>query len=279
MMGEDDEATGEDGNFHSKSVWARMAVIFAGPFFNFILAFVLAVILTAMVGYDPPVVDAVSEGYPAAEAGIEAGDIIVKMGNKHIDIFREISTYNQFHQGEEVEVTYRHDGELKTVTLKPEYNDEYGYYLLGISRGANQKAGILKSLQYGAYEVKFWICTTVSSLKMLVSRQVGIDQMSGPVGIVSVVDDTYQSSVSYGVFTVIASMMSISILLSANLGVMNLLPIPALDGGRLLFLIAEAVTRKRIPPEKEGFVHMIGFGLLMVLMIVVLFNDIQRLFM
>ena len=279
MMGEDDEATGSEGNFHSKSVWARIAVIAGGPVFNFILAFILSVILIAMVGYDQPVAEQVENVYPAAEAGIQPGDRIVRIGNKKINIFREISTYNQFHQGETVDVTYEHDGEKHTVTLTPKYDEENQYYRLGISRGANEKAGFFKSLQYGTYEVKYWICTTVSSLKMLIMRQVGIDQMSGPVGIVGVVDETYQASSQYGVLTVIASMLNIAILLSANLGVMNLLPIPALDGGRLVFLFVEAIRRKKIPPEKEGYVHLIGFALLMALMVVVMFNDIRKLIM
>ena len=279
MMGEDDEATGSEGNFHSKSVWARIAVIAGGPVFNFILAFILSVILIAMVGYDQPVAEQVENSYPAAEAGIQPGDRIVRIGNKKINIFREISTYNQFNQGETVDVTYEHDGEKHTVTLTPKYDEENQYYRLGISRGANEKAGFFKSLQYGTYEVKYWICTTVSSLKMLIMRQVGIDQMSGPVGIVGVVDETYQASSQYGVLTVIASMLNIAILLSANLGVMNLLPIPALDGGRLVFLFVEAIRRKKIPPEKEGYVHLIGFALLMALMVVVMFNDIRKLIM
>lgn len=279
MMGEDDEATGEEGNFHSKSVWVRIMVIAGGPVFNFILAFVLAVILTVMVGYDKPVVAQVNEGYPAAEAGIEPGDVIVKMGNKKINIFREISTYNQFHQGETVDVTYVRDGKEHTVTMEPKYNEEMDYYLLGVTRGPNEEAGVFTSLQYGMYEVKYWICTTISSLKMMVTGQIGLDQMSGPVGIVDVVDDTYNRSVSYGIPTVVANMMNIAILLSANLGVMNLLSIPALDGGRLVFLAVEAVRRKKIPPEKEGYVHFIGFALLMVLMVFVMFNDIRRIIM
>ena len=130
-------------------------------------------------------------------------------------------------------------------------------------------------MQYGAYEVKYWICTTLSSLKELVTGAVGLNQMSGPVGIVNYVDDTYDQSKSYGLYVIILNLMNIAILLTANLGVMNLLPIPALDGGRLVFLIAEAIRGKRIPPEKEGFVHLIGFGLLMLLMLVVMFNDIR----
>ena len=277
-MGEDEAATDSPNNFNNKSVWARISVIAAGPIFNFILAFVFAVILTAMVGYDPPVVREVEQGYPAAEAGIQKGDIIVKMGNKKINIYREISIYNQFHQGEDVEITYIHDGKKQTVTLAPKMDEESGYTRIGITGSGNTKANIFTSIQYGVYEVKFWICTTLESLKMLITGQIGADQLSGPVGIVSVVDNTYQQSKSYGLFIVIAQMLNIAILLSANLGVMNLLPLPALDGGRLVFLFVEAIRRKRIPPEKEGYVHLVGIALLMVLMVFVMFNDIRRVF-
>ncbi len=279
MMGEDDEATGEEGNFHSKPVWARIMVIAGGPVFNFILAFVLAAVLTAMVGYDPAVVGAVSEGSPAEKAGLMAGDEIVEMGNKRIHIFREISAYNQFHQGETVEVAYERNGERHRAVITPEYNEELEYYMLGIGSEGNQKAGILASLKYGVYEVEYWIWVAVSGLKMLLTGQVGLDQMSGPVGIVDMVDDAYHSSVDYGISIVAANMMNMAILLSANLGVMNLLPIPALDGGRLVFLFAEAVRKKRVSPEKEGYVHFIGFALLMALMVFVFYNDIRRLFL
>lgn len=277
MMGEDEEATGAEGNFHSKSVWARMAVIAAGPIFNFILAFVMAVVLTMMMGYDKPVVADVEEGYPAIEAGMQAGDEIVKINNKRIHIFREISMYNQFHQGEDLEITYRRDGEEYTVTLSPKMDEELSYYRVGILSGGYEDANLVTAVQYGAYEVKYWIDYTLASLKMLVTREVGIDQLSGPVGIVNLVDDTYQSSISYGVTAVIANLLNLAILLSANLGVFNLLPFPALDGGRLVFLIIEAIRGKKIPPEKEGYFHMIGFALLMLLMVVVLFNDVARL--
>ena len=113
---------------------------------------------------------------------------------------------------------------------------------------------------------------------MLVTGQVGVNELSGPVGIVDMVGDTYEQSKSYGFMVVLMEMLNIGILLSANLGVMNLLPIPALDGGRLVFLVVEAIRGKRIPPEKEGFVHFIGFALLMALMAFVMFNDIKRLF-
>ena len=253
-------------------------MIAAGPVFNFILAFVFAVILVAMVGYDAPVISSVEEGYPAYEAGIEAGDTIVKMNGKRIHVFREITAYNQFNQGKDTEILFRRDGEERSVTLTPKMDEELKYYRFGIGGGSYTKANVLNAIEYGIYEVKFWICTTLDSLRMLVTGKIGMDQLSGPVGIVSVVDDTYQQSKSYGVFMVIVQLLNIAVLLSANLGVMNLLPLPALDGGRLVFLAVEAVRRKRIPPEKEGYVHLVGITLLMALMVFVMFNDIKRIF-
>ena len=277
-MGEDDEATDSPGNFNNKSVWARISVIAAGPVFNFILAFIFAVILIGRVGYDKPVVDSVEEGYPAKEAGIGPGDTIVKLGDKKVHIFREISMYNQFHQGEEIEITYNHEGKEKTALLQPKMDEEAGYYRLGITSTGYTKANILTAMQYGVYEVKYWIDVALGSLKMLITGQVGIDQVSGPVGIVNVVGTTYKESKSYGVFVVVVELMNLAILLTANLGVMNLLPLPALDGGRLVFLFIEAVRRKRVPPEKEGYVHLVGIMLLMILMVFVMYNDIRRIF-
>lgn len=277
-MGEDNEATDSPGNFNNKSVWARMSVIAAGPVFNFILAFVFSVILVWMTGYDAPVVGSVDSGSPAAQAGIQEGDTILRMGNKKINIFREISFYNQYHQGEETTITFLHDGEEKTATLDPELDEELGYYRFGFNSSPAREATPLTALQYGVYEVKFWICTTIDSLKMLVTGQVGVDQLSGPVGIVDVVDDSYQQAKVYGGFAVTAQLLYLAVLLSANLGVMNLLPLPALDGGRLVFLLVEAVRRKRVPPEKEGYVHLAGIVLLMALMVFVMYNDIQRVF-
>ena len=120
--------------------------------------------------------------------------------------------------------------------------------------------------------------TALQSIGQLVTGKIGADQLSGPVGIVDVVDETYQDSKEYGTTIVIMQMLNIGVLLSANLGVFNLLPIPALDGGRLVFLFVEAIIGKRVPPEKEGIVHMIGMMFLLMLMVFVLFNDLKRIF-
>lgn len=277
MLGED-EVGSEDGSFGSKSVWARITVIAAGPIFNFILAFILALFIIGSIGYDRPVVGAVSKGFPAAEAGIREGDIITKMNNKKIVVAREMSNYVTFNQNKPATITYERDGQAYSAQLTPKLAED-GRYVFGISpTGARVKGNPLEIINYSAYEVKYWIDTTLSSLKMLVQGKVGVKDMSGPVGVVTIIGDTYEQSAKDGSFYVWLNMLNISILLTANLGVMNLLPIPALDGGRLVFLILEAIRGKRISPEKEGMVHFVGLMALMALMIVVMFNDVMKLF-
>lgn len=277
MMGEDDVDNTDEKSFNNKPVWARIAVIAAGPIFNFILAFVLSVVIVAWVGYDKPIVGGIIENSAAAAADLQEGDVIQKINNKKINIFREISIYNQFHQGEEICLQFERDGKTKEIIIQPQKNED-GIYLIGIQQAPYQKANAFTALKYGLYEVKYWISTTLESLKMLFTGQVGLDQLSGPVGIVDIVDETYQANKSFGMASVIFGLINLSILLSANLGVMNLLPLPALDGGRLVFLILEVIRGKRVPPEKEGMVHLAGLILLLGLMVFVLFNDIKRLF-
>lgn len=277
MEGEDEES--EDArSFQKKSVWARISVVAAGPIFNFIMAFVFAFILLMCIGYDKPVVQQVMEGYPAQEAGMEAGDTIISMNGKRVHFYREVSLYTYFHPGEEIDIVFERDGKRMEATVVPEYNEESGKYLIGFQGSSpREKGNVLETVKYSAYELKYWITTTIDSLRMLITGQVGVDQMSGPVGIVNTIGETYDASKTEGAFMVFVNMLNIAILLSANLGVMNLLPLPALDGGRLVFLIIEAIRRKRIDPDKEGMVHFVGFMLLMALMVFVLFNDIRNL--
>ncbi len=278
MEGEDDDSSDERA-FNKKSVWARISVVAAGPIFNFIMAFVFAFILVCNTGYDIPEIVEVSEGYAAEEAGMQAGDVILEMNGKNIHFYREVSSYALFHEGESVEVTYERDGERYTTTLAPKYDEELGKYRYGFVGGKVVQGNLLQNLKYSVYEVKYWIDTTVGSLKMLVTGGVTLNDVSGPVGLVDAIGDSYEESVSYGYYAAFLQMLYISILISANLGVMNLLPLPALDGGRLVFLIIEAIRRKRIDPDKEGMVHFVGLMLLMGLMVVVMFNDIRKLFL
>ena len=278
MEGEDGESESE-GSFNSKSVWARIAVVAAGPVFNFILAFLLALIVIGTAGFDRPEVKGVMEGYPAEEAGLQAGDIIKEINGKNIHIYREVSVYTLFHSNENLEVTYERDGEEHTCTISPKYNEEAGRNLFGIYGNTMRERGnILETIKYSVYEVKYWIEVTMDSLKMLVTGRVSVNELSGPVGIVKNIGDTYDESKSAGTLSVVLTLINYSIMLTANLGIMNLLPLPALDGGRLVFLIIEAVRKKRVDPDKEGMVHFVGLMLLLALMVLVMFNDIRKLF-
>ena len=279
MMGEDDADDMSEGSFNSKSVWARISVIAAGPVFNLILAWLMSAIIILFVGYQPTTISGVSDGYSAQEQGMQAGDEIREINGRRVYIWNDISLYTLTHPGETtLEVVYERDGEEYTAVLEARQLDGDTSPKLGVISSGSVKPGILGTLEYGVYTVRYWVTYAIDSLRMLVTGQVGVRDMSGPVGIVSAVDGIYQAAAPQGMLMVALNLMNFGVLISANLGVMNLLPIPALDGGRLVFLIVEAIRRKRIPPEKEGMVHFAGFALLMVLMMVVMYNDILRLF-
>lgn len=281
MMEGEDESSDNARAFRNKSVWARMSVVFAGPLFNFIMAFVFSMILIGCIGYDKPVISDVIEGYAAEDAGMQGGDTILKVNGKTIHFYREVSAYSTFHAGEEIDITYERDGETHETTLTPQLDEESGRYLYGfIGSPARTRGNVAQVFTYGAYEVKYWITTTVESLRLLVTGKVSVNDLSGPVGIVKTIGDTYEQSVSTdGYYYAFLNLLNIAIFLSANLGVMNLLPLPALDGGRLVFMIVEVIRRKPVDPDKEGMVHLVGILLLMGLMVLVMFNDIKKLFM
>lgn len=278
MMGEDGEEEGE-GSFGSKSVWARISVVAAGPLFNFLLAFVLSVFIVGNIGYDPAVILGVTENYPAEQAGLQTGDVITKMNGKSIRLYREFSNYATFHAGETVVFEYERNGRTYETTVEPMLTENG--YKYGISGSVNyrQKTGVLDTIRYSAYEVYYWIDTTLQSLGMILRGGVELDDMSGPVGVVEVIGDTYEESKSEGTLYVWLNLFNVAILLTANLGVMNLLPIPALDGGRIVFLIIEAIRKKRLEPELEAKIHFAGLMALMFLMVIVMFNDVRKIFM
>lgn len=277
MLGED-EADDGAGTFGSKSVWARISVIAAGPIFNFLLAFVLSIFIIGNIGYDVPILVGVSDGLPAQAAGLQAGDRITKMNGKSIHVYREVQNYSMFHEGEPVVFEYERDGQTYTASVEPVLTGSG--YKYGISGSVNyrQKTNVLETLQYSAYEVYYWIDLTLQSLKMLVQGGVDINDVSGPVGVVDVIGETYEESKADGPLYVWLNLVNVAILLTANLGVMNLLPIPALDGGRLVFLIFEAIRRKRINPETEAKIHFAGLMVLLALMVVVMMNDVRKIF-
>ena len=365
MMEGEDEASDDEGAFANKSVWVRIWTVFGGPLFNFILAFVLSLFVIGSIGVDKSNIVSVTNGYPAEQAGLRAGDVITKINGTNINIGREVSSYFVFHplSDENVKIEVKRGDEKLSFDVKPQEKERFylgfGYnpgdgeavidsvtedgalkaagakagdvinavngtainsgndlnnyfianpldgkeakltikradtnnieeisvtpksagssYTLGmVSNTAREKVGVVGTLYYALNETKYVVVTTVESLKMMVTGRVKAKDIAGPVGIVNMIGNSYEQSKNEGIMVILLSMASISILISANLGVMNLLPIPALDGGRLVFLIIEAVRGKPIDPDKEGRVHFAGFVLLMILMVVILFNDILR---
>ena len=276
---DEDKKEASEGSFMKANVWKRIETVVAGPLFNFILAFILALIIVGFCGTDKPIIQATMEGYPAQEAGIEPGDLITKVGKEKIHIYRQISLISAINSGESLDIEYVRDGEKYKTTIHPKYDEESGRYYIGIlGSGEVVECKGLDLFKYSFYEMEYWFGYTFKCLKMLVGGKLTKDDVAGPVGMTQQIGETYEAVKPYGFSSVLFTMMELAMLVSVNLGVLNLLPIPALDGGRLFFMLIEVVRGKPIPPEKEGIVHLIGMAALFVLMIFVLFNDIMRLF-
>lgn len=268
----------DEHSFLAASVWARIATIFAGPFFNFLTAFIFALILVAFNGADRPVIQEIMQNSAAQEAGIMAGDEILMINHERIHVYREVSLVSELSRGEPITIRIKRGAEVQDVTLTPRYSEEDGRYYIGLVGGGEYiECSPAQVFQYSVYEIRYWVKTTYKSLLVLAQGRVSKDDVSGPIGIAQMVGDNYEVAKTYGVSTVIFTMMSIIILLSVNLGILNLLPVPALDGGRLVFLFLEVLRGKPVPPEKEGMVHFAGLVVLMVLMVFVMYNDVMKL--
>ncbi len=362
MMQGEDTADDAEGSFNSKNVWQRISVVLAGPVFNFILAFVLALIIVGFMGYDPARVEevnaenpeseqlmegdiitsingskisvgrdiynyfyfneltdepldifvirddekvslsvptvkntkyymgiqyssteaeaeiTVTEDYPAAKAGIKSGDIITGINGNEIKSGEELEKYFNENPLSEapITITYIHNNKSSETTLTPIWSTQYSvdfYYNVG-----REKCSPIEVIKYSFTEVNYWIKTTVKSLLYMLGGHVNSDSVGGVVRVVDEVSDSVEESREISNSLAAFNLIYWAIVISANLGVMNLLPIPALDGGRLVFMIIEVFRGKPIDKEKEAMVHLIGIMLLMILMIFLFYNDIRNIF-
>ena len=262
-----------DRQFNSKSVGARAMAIFAGPLFNFILAFFIFLIIGLIQGIpsNDPIIDQVMDDSPASKAGLQNGDKVLKIDGQNISSWEDLSLQIQDHPGTPMAFEVERQGQLTTLEIKPNsvvQNDGTKYGQIGVTRALERNP--FKAIVYGAQETYNGTVLIGSLVGKLVTGQFSIDALSGPVGIYKATETV----VTFGLYNVLywAAMLSI------NLGIMNLLPLPALDGGRLLFFGFEALRGKPIDRQKEGMVHFVGIVLLMILMVVVTWNDIQRFF-
>ena len=260
--------------FGSKSLGNRAMTIFAGPLFNFILAFFIFLLigLTQGVPTYEPVISGVTENGPALEAGMQKGDLVTKINGESIDSWQQLAGKVQESAGEELSFEYERNGEVINSTIIPKTikDKDQSYGQIGVMYESPVEKNPLKAVAFGAEQTYTWFVKIIELLGMLVTGQFTIDALSGPVGIYKATEEMAQ----HGVF----NLMNWAAILSINLGIMNLLPLPALDGGRLLFFLFEAIRGKPIDRQKEGMVHFVGIMLLMVLMVVVTWNDIQRFF-
>lgn len=267
----------DERSFLAANVWARIATVFAGPFFNLLLALVFSLIIVAFNGSDRPVIQQIIKDSAAEEAGVLAGDEILRMNGERIRIYREVSLNSALNQGEPITLQVQRGNEVLDITLTPRYSEKDGRYYIGLA-GAGEwiKCNPVQVFQYGAYEVRYWVKATYKSLLIMLRGQAKKEDVSGPIGIAQFVGDAYEEVKPYGISYVIFTMMNIVVLLSVNLGILNLLPLPALDGGRLVFLFLEVLRGKPISPEKEGIVHFAGLVAFMILMVFVMYNDIMK---
>lgn len=276
MEGEDED-TGTDGAFSSKKPLPKIIILIAGATMNILLGFIIVTSITAVSafqagGMSSTVVASVNSEASAA-AFLKPGDKIVKVNNSTVHIKRDISFALSNVSGDrEYNIEYIRDGKRYSNTFTPmetTYDDGSKGYIIGFTI-APAKIGFFKILHEGFFQTVWMVKLVFVSLGMLFNGRANVSDMSGPVGVVSAMNTAAQSG--------ILDFLFFAAFLTVNIGVMNLLPLPALDGGRTVFALIELIFRKPVPPEKEGVVHFIGFALLIALMVFVTWNDIFRLF-
>lgn len=271
----EDESSGDPRAFTNAPVWKRFLSIFAGPAMNFVLAYLTLTVFFLAMGilYPAPVVSYVTPGMTAESAGLQVGDVITAVNGQPVEnsesgAVQLVDVISAGRPESPVVLTIDRDGQVLEITVAPQKTED-GSYKIGIVPGVvrHSLGGSLIMAGRDIYDVTGLM---LNALKGLIFRGEGFQDTMGPVGIVSFMTD----EISQGN---IATVVNLIMIISLNVGLINLLPLPALDGGRLVFLLIEAVRRKPIKPEYEGWVHAAGFFVLIGLILVFTYRDIVRL--
>lgn len=271
MLGSQPGESAEEGSFNSKGVLARMAVVGAGPFMYFMLATLLFAGLFTFVGVARPttVVQEVLPGYPADRAGIKSGDRVLNIAGTTVVDWDSVVRIIYQNPGKILPITVERNGQRVTFNVIPARNpDDPTKGFVGIRPAmVVVKQNPLSAVVSGVVQTFTVIGVWIKGLVMVVTRKVEADVV-GPVGIIQMIGQASRMGV--------ANMVSLAAVMSASLGAMNMIPFPALDGGRLLFLLVEAIRGRPMDPEKESLVHLVGFAILLLLALVVTYKDILR---
>ena len=262
-----------DRQFGSKTLGQRAMAIFAGPLMNFVLAIVIFIIIAAIQGVvvDDAKLGKLTDDGSAISSGLKEGDLVHSIDGAEVTTWTDVQQEIQEHPGEEINFVVERNGETLEIGVTPQEVEREGKTVGVIGVYPPTEKSVLKVLAFGFTETYNWTIRIFEMLGQLITGQFSLDALSGPVGIYVSTEEVAKNG--------ILTLMRWAGVLSINLGIMNLLPIPALDGGRLMFFAVEAVRGKPLDRQMEGFVHFIGFALLMLLMIVVTWNDIQRFFL
>ncbi|HHY05699.1 MAG TPA: RIP metalloprotease RseP [Clostridia bacterium] len=277
MTGEivdDNEVSSDPKSFNNKSLGARMSIIVSGSLMNFLLGALIFVFMFSVVGIPHDYANFIGEVMPGSAAemvGIQPGDEIISINGQTLNSWSEITGIIHHSTEKTLEIELKRNKQVFKVSVVPQYDSERGVALIGIV----PRDPILERMSLWAGVSKGFVQTyeitieMIRQLVLLISGQVSADEVAGPVGIIQIIGQSARLgwiNVAY-----------LTALISINLGIINLLPIPALDGGRFFFLIIEAVRGgKKVEPEKENLVHFLGFALLMLLMVFITYKDIVR---
>lgn len=270
-----DENVSKERRLQSKKAWQRFLIMYAGPGFNFVLATFILIISALIFGsYTTKAqVGAIEEKYPAYEAGVRENDMILQIDNKKIKSWDDAMWEIQMNSGKTLKFRLMDENSnIKILSVTPDKVEENGVikYVYGISKSDVKQYGLLHSIEYGYQKTGTIFKLMGNTLKSLFVGKVGVDELSGPIGIYSVVDS--QSKAGF------ENILYLIAFLSVNVGVINLIPFPAFDGGRILFLIIEKIKGSPVDSKLENTIHNIGFMILILLMVYVTFNDIFRIF-
>ncbi len=274
MEGEDED-TGDSRSFMAKKPWQKIVILMAGSFMNMISAILVMAIILGVAGFTTNTIGKVSEGSSAAAAGLKSGDKIIAIDGQDISSWSDI-VVNIPASEDTIEVTVKRKGTTQTVEVTPQLQqtvDEDGEvisesYVIGITSKISHSP--IKAITNGAKATWNIVKLMFQSLAMLFTGQADVNDLTGPVGMVEMVSEATQIGLWYYGFLVA--------LICVNLAIINMLPFPALDGGRILFVLFTVITGRKVSEKAEGIIHMIGLALLLTLMIYVTFNDVIRIF-